>query len=280
MDFLNKVANSVTNKTSLLVGRENLANFTNSINRTFKKSKYRDFIKHGNTVQLIARSSKMSLQICSSPNDQSRLILYGNGQIGPDYRNSHYTLELTKRNNHVQFKNLTNYIAFDNEIPCVLPEVLQPKNSKEAIRARNEFRVHEVLGSDEYFSLESVYYPGRYISVLPDGAITVTRNKSDDTTHFCLNIIHVMPQYIKQDGSQTPVQTTPAFVPTPHNAEPVIETSGASSGSLDTYSVNSNNQEAERKLQETVHQKEEPAEQKPADAPPEYTNLFPKLPGQ
>ena len=42
--------------------------------------------------------------------------------------------------------------------------------------------------SDEYFALESVYFPGKYISILPDGSIAVSRNKADESTQFCLNV--------------------------------------------------------------------------------------------
>lgn len=161
--FINKLSSGLTNTAGSIVGRENMTKFSNSINRTFKKSKYRDFMKAGNVVQLISKNSHMSLQICASRNDPNRLILLGNGQIGIEYLNAHFVIEVDPRNSHLKFKNRNNYMAYDNEVPCVLAEVVNPKNSKEAIRARNEFRLHEIIGSDEWFALESVYYPGRYI---------------------------------------------------------------------------------------------------------------------
>ena len=36
-----------------------------------------------------------------------------------------------------------------------------------------------------------MYYPGKYISILPNGDITVTKNKADESTHFYVHIIHV-----------------------------------------------------------------------------------------
>lgn len=159
--FINKLASSVTNSAGSLVGRDNMTKLTNSINRTIKKSKYRDFMKPGNVVQIISKTSHQSLQICTSRNDPNRLILLGNGQIGMDFLNAHFLIELDPRSGHFKFKNRLNYMAFDNDVPCVLADVPNPKNSKEAIRARNEFRLHEMIGSDEWFALESVYYPGR-----------------------------------------------------------------------------------------------------------------------
>jgi len=49
--YLNKVANSVTNSASSIVGRGNLQKLSNSINKAFTKAKYRDFLRDGNTLQ-------------------------------------------------------------------------------------------------------------------------------------------------------------------------------------------------------------------------------------
>ena len=65
-----------------------------------------------------------------------------------------------------------NFFALDEPggVPCILSEPTHKKpKPHEFIRARNEFRLHEVIGSDEWFSLESVYFPGRYVSITPDG---------------------------------------------------------------------------------------------------------------
>ena len=116
--FINKFANSVTSGTSSLIGRDKVTRLTNSINKgLFRGSKYRDYMKLGNTVQLISRTSRMSLHICISQNDSSRLILLGNGQVGPEALNSHFVIEKDKNSSHLKFKNGNNYVAFDNEIP-------------------------------------------------------------------------------------------------------------------------------------------------------------------
>ncbi len=106
--FVNKIANSVTNTTSMFVGRETMNKLTNGLNRSiFIKSKYRDFMKNGNTIQLLSKNSHMSLQICISQNDQSRLILFGNGQIGPEFTASHWVIEIDPKNGHYKFRNGT-----------------------------------------------------------------------------------------------------------------------------------------------------------------------------
>ncbi len=121
--FVNKMMSSVTNSTSSLIGRENLTKLSNTINRTFKSSKYREFLKAGNVVQLISKNSHMSLQICSSQNDVNRLILLANGQIGPEYRNAHFTIIKDAKNGHYKFQNGPNFVAFDE--PCIR---MQPFN--------------------------------------------------------------------------------------------------------------------------------------------------------
>ena len=194
--FVNKIVSSVTNNTSTIIGRENMTKISNSLNRTFKQAKYRDFLKSGNVIQLISKTSHNSLQICASQNDPNRLILLGNGQIGEEFFNAHFTLIrgikaihnnliiksnlenflfqiIQDKNDHLKFQNRLNFLACDEPgIPCVLSEPTKPKPKPyEYIRARNEFRLHEIIGSEEWFALESVYFPGRYISITPEGRL-------------------------------------------------------------------------------------------------------------
>lgn len=295
--FINKIASSVTNSTSSIIGRENLAKLSNSINRTFKKSKYRDFMKHGNVAQIISKSSHQSLQICTSRNDASRLILLGNGQIGMEYLNAHFLIEVDPKNSHLKFKNRNNYMAYDNEVPCVLAEVLNPKTKQEAIRARNEFRLHEIIGSDEYFALESVYYPGRYLSILADGSITSTRDKADEKAHFCLHVINV-PQHNLRPNSgpfvytppvvsvneaaapvpsaATPVPTATSVVPGPSAPVSYPASSSSSSSSKEEEAAAYERQRREEEQRRSAQQPTSP----PQDTPPNYGNLFPQLPPQ
>lgn len=292
--FVNKLANSVTNKSSLLIGRENLAKITNSINKTLFSAKYREFIKAGNTIQLVSKFSHMCVQICCSANDSSRLILYGNGPLGIEHTNSHLTIEIDPKNNHVKFKNLLNYLAFDNEVPCVLAETTKAKPSKhEYIRARNEFRIHEVIGSDEYFSLESCYFPGKYISILKDGGITVTRNKADETTHLSINVIHVLPQYQKNPADfkdNRPIASFGTAAPPPAsevaatasaqtNSDSAASTSSGQQSSMDG-GASAKQQESDEAAQLRARQDQEAlaSSHMVTETPPSYGNLFPTLP--
>jgi hypothetical protein len=294
--FVNKIANSVTSGTGSIIGRDKVTRLTNVLNKSITKSKYRDFMKRGNTVQVISRSSHMSLHICVSQNDASRLILLGNGQIGPEALNSHFIIEKDKDNNHLKFKNGNNYIAFDNEVPCILSEPVNPRTRQEQIRARNEFRVVEILGSDEYFCLESVYFPGRFLGVLPDGSITSTRDRTEDKAQFCLNVIHVMPRpgsapVVQPQQVLVTVPVVPAsqpFVPAPGpgvgvSGRPISYSTSqpmglavATSGEGNTTSSKAG--EAAAAL--AASQPGEAAHSSDAgDAPPpNYSNIFPVLP--
>jgi hypothetical protein len=274
--FVNKIASTVTNKTSSIIGRENLNKLTNGLNRSLIKSKYREYMKNGNTIQLISKNSHMSLQICKSQNDSNRLVLFGNGQIGPEYTNSHWVIEIDPKNGHYKFRNGMNYLCFDQDVPCILTQPpIQPKKTSEQIRARNEFRLHELLGSDEHFALESVYYPGRYLSILPDGSISVTRDKSQESSHLFIHVIHVY----NQTGAPAPSRPQSQIVQT-QNSYVIQQTDN----STDNFT---NNDSANQKELETHPSDIATGSQSDATSsisnnhdlpPPNYSNLFPSLP--
>jgi hypothetical protein len=262
--------NSITNNTASIIGRENLTKLSNSINKTFLKSKYRDYLKPGNTVQLISKVSHMSLQICASVNDSSRLVLNGAGQIGQEAFNSHFFIETDPKHGHLKFRNQLNYVAFDQDYPCVLAEpTTKPKHKSEYIRARNEFRMHEVIGSDEYFALESVYFPGKYLSILPDGSITVSKNKADESTHFCLNVLSV--------------HSANGAIVIPSSSSSSIVTSPSFSASANATSNSSNAKQEESNAaaaQASTSNNNTPIENNNDQVPPAYSSLYPKLPPQ
>ncbi|CAF1000005.1 unnamed protein product [Brachionus calyciflorus] len=279
--FINKLASSLTDKTSGLVGRDNLAKITKVINKGISaSSKYRDFMKAGNVVQFISQSSKMTLQICQSQNDPNRLILLGNGQIGPEYPATHFLIEADPSTKHLKFSNANNYICYDNEIPCILRE----GNDKfTAIRSRNEFRLHEIIGSDEFFALESVYFPGRYLAVLPDGSITSVKNRADTTSHFCINVIHSstpMPRE-KTFSVNVNVNTGPPVIGVRESAGPASSLSRQGSNISSKSGYQSKEQESNFYMNQNQSSPRQPPPIPPRpqiETPPQYTNLFPKLP--
>lgn len=301
--FLNKLSNSITNNASIVIGRENLNKISNSINRAIWTSKYREDMKPGNIVQLISKNSHLAVQICASINDPNRLIVLGNGQIGPDHRNAHFNVIKVKSNSHFKFQNGPNFLSLDEPggIPCILSEPTHPKpKPHEFIRARNEFRLHEIIGSDEWFALESVYFPGRYLSIMPDGAITITKNKDDVSCHFGVHLITEHPSNVKPGSS-----TRQSLQPSASNSsmagaaaasavgDRVSISSGQSSNSYQGYN-SMQSEESRRKQEESERYAREQRElnQQPASSsystpsapptannePPTYGNLFPTLP--
>jgi hypothetical protein len=281
--LVNKITNKVTNASSSIIGRGNMTKLTNSLNQSlFVKSKYRDFMKQGNVIQLISKSSHMSLQITKSPNDPNRLILSGNGQVGTDFINAHFIVEKDPKSGHLKFKNFNNFLAFDQDIPCILSDAINPKDKYQQMRTRNEFRLHELLGEDEYFTLESVYYPGRYLAVMPDGSITHSRDKSLEITHFCIHLIYdknsSRPEstIVTSPSSTANAATNPLAINTNDHA-------AISAGATASNRMSEKEQEAQQALRNqptfgasTSNNAEHSFQAN--DEPPSYTNLYPKLP--
>lgn len=117
---------------------------------------------------------------------------------------------------------------------------------------RTEFRLHEIFGSDEYFALESVFCPGNYICVSPEGYITTTKNKTSQEAHFKL-------QLIKNFYEGQNADNTPAPYEQPAGAEYVSMGNQAQASSL-------------------TSEMDEPQPELSSDSPPDYSSLYPKLP--
>lgn len=279
--YVNKIANTITNKTGSLIGRENLTRLTNSLNQS-NKSKYRDYLTNGNVIQLISKTSHMSLQICASQNDPSRLILLGNGQIGPQFNHSHFIIEIVPSNGHLKFRNAQNYLAFDMEVPCILTPVLNPRTKRDEIRTRNEFRLHELFGDAEYFAIESVYYPGRYLAVYPDGSITYTKNKTEDISHFCLHVIQaatlipqIYPAYNPlSNGTENPVPQQPSTSSQRNSVASAYNVPSEKQQESDMYAASTSAAAAAA----AGSRSSAPPQATSIETPPAYQALFPKLP--
>ena len=266
--FVNKLASSITNSTGSLIGRDNLAKLSNSINKVISKSKYRDYLKAGNIVQLVSKTSKKSVQVCSSNENQNNLLIYGDGPIGPEFTFAHFKIEQDPKKGHYKFVNGINYLAFDIDFACVLNEPAQkPKHKHELMRGRNEFRLHEILGSEEYFALESAYSPGRYLAVMPDGTLAYSRNKADVVTHFCLAVIYVLPQNLPPNARNPSI--------------PIANTTGTAidpnSNRASSFSIVDDRYPEEREI---FGAESETKSQTEVDTPPTYTMLYPQLPKQ
>lgn len=270
------MANTVTSKGSTVIGRGPLTKLTNGINHALFSTKYLKFMKPGNSVEICSKTSHCALQIVQSRNDQTRLILMGDGPIGPDHRHTHFLIE---KNENLKFRNGNCYIAFDNEVPTILSEPTHANPKKhEFIRARNEFRLHEIIGSEENFALESVYFPGRYLAILGDGSVTVSRDKSLEICHFFLHVIAVQGvPYVQpppKDSKKTASATAPP-VAQPVYTDYTPSTSYAMAGPTDSGASakqqESDNYAAQRDSNNSYDSNH-------VETPPTYTNLFPSLP--
>jgi hypothetical protein len=119
---------------------------------------------------------------------------------------------------------------------------------------------------------------------LPDGSVTVTRDKSTDMAHFCVNSIHVFNPngpVVTRPQSQI-VSSYTVFVPQP--PQPVNGATGvAGASNIQRESVYNGN-EKEQSMQGgpsgAFSSAEAAAAETPAhvDTPPNYSNLFPTLP--
>ena len=193
--IVNKITDSVTNATGSIIGRENLTKLSNSLNKTiYSESKYRQFVKHGNVIQLVSRNSLRSLQIVRSIHNPTQLIIVGDGQIGQSFTNAHFTILINNRNQHIAFQNANNYIGLShNRVLGILtiddPKLLSYKTKKNLI-SNIEFRLHEIFGSEEFFCLESTYSPGNYLSVAADNTVSFVKNKTDKSAHFQLHLVN------------------------------------------------------------------------------------------
>jgi hypothetical protein len=269
--FVNKISNSVTNATGGLVGREALTKLSNSLNKAFTtKSKYRDFLVSGNVVQLVSRNSQKSLQILSVEDQPALLYLNGNGKIGAEAPNSHFKLMINPKNGHYTFSNLNNYLTIDtlSSVPCIKPEPPKKKKKPAKIPVEFEFRLHEIFGSDEYFSLEFIGRPGNYLAVLPNGIVQTTTDKTDKNSHLSMNLIFKL------------VQNSYSLVPNPTMATnytnvPVVSASEPANGD----SLNAaKREEADANETASVSESHSSSLEETPDVPPDYTSLYPRLP--
>jgi hypothetical protein len=272
--IVNKITNGLTNATGSLIGRENLTNIANSLNKSYvSDSKYRPFIKHGNVIQLVSRNSLRPIQIVRSIHNPTQLIITADGQVGESFINSHFTIMVNNRNQHLAFQNSNNYIGLSpNRLLGVLTiddqKLLSYKTKKNLIN-NIEFRLHEIFGSEEYFCLESTYSPGNYLSVAPDNSIVFVKNKTEKSAHFRLHLIH--NAYIATPTGQilTPVASGAAAVAS--SAPPYVAEDPDSSD----YSKE---EEANRNDAASAPVVEPAASSSMNDAPPVYNSLYPQLP--
>ena len=120
------------------------------------------YLKAGNVIQLLGRSSGRTLQIVVAK-DSNELICDTIGGSGSYYPNAHWLVAVTP-NGHYFFHNNYNYLAIKNGRIVITPSTANGRPPAEA-----EFRVQIVLGSAQAIHLESVQMPGYFLNFADDG---------------------------------------------------------------------------------------------------------------
>ncbi|CAF0984353.1 unnamed protein product [Adineta ricciae] len=143
-------------------GRDYLTTAANTVNSLVKGKDPRVFLKPGNVIQILSRSSGRTLQIVVSKTT-NELICDAIGGTGSYYPNAHWLVVCTP-NNHYYFHNNYNYLAVKNGKIIIIPSTANEKAPTEG-----EFRAHNVLGSAQAIHLESVHMPGYFLNFDDDG---------------------------------------------------------------------------------------------------------------
>ena len=122
----------------------------------------RVYLKPGNVIQFISRSSARSIQIVVSK-EGNELMCDAIGGAGPFFPNA-YWLVVCSQHGRYFFHNNYNYLAMKHGKVVIIPSTSNEKPPNEA-----EFRVQDVLGSAQAIYLESVHMPGYFVTFDDDG---------------------------------------------------------------------------------------------------------------
>jgi hypothetical protein len=127
--------------------------------------------------------------------------------------------------------------------------------------------LHEILGSAEYFALESVKYRGRYLSCLPNGSIAVSRDKSQEISHFYVHVLFVygMPQNIRPNPQQSQLNS----INLPYD----MEATTSSDSSRNTNSPSLSGTKVSFLSNQTLYQDDSSSSQSNNDFPPSYSSV-------
>lgn len=144
-----------------MLGKIDSYSFENSLHDSFSCIS-RVYLKPGNVIQLISRSSARSIQIVVSK-DSNELICDAIGGTGPFFPNA-YWLVVCGQHGRFYFHNNYNYLAVKNGKIIIIPSSISERPPSES-----EFRVQDVLGSAQAIYLESVHMPGYFLSFDENG---------------------------------------------------------------------------------------------------------------
>ncbi|CAF0778865.1 unnamed protein product [Didymodactylos carnosus] len=204
-------------------GRDYLATAANRLNQVVKGKDAQVYLKPGNIIQFICRSSGRTIQIVMSATS-NELVPDAIGGSGSYYPNSHF-LVVCSQYDRYYFHNNYNYLGLKNHQPCIVPSSFGTTPPEEC-----EFRVHDMLGSATHIYLESVQSPGFFLSFDENGAISneAACKLKDKNSQFQVSLIAYGPGItpVKDDGT---IEASTEQPPPPYYAATAGETTTGSS---------------------------------------------------
>ncbi|CAF3356248.1 unnamed protein product [Rotaria sp. Silwood1] len=166
--LLGKTESFATNLLGNIVGEDTIASATHTINSVITGGHCaRDLLQNGAIVQLLSKSSGHLLQIVMSSYDI--LAFDGNGTMNSF--NTYFNVEKTEKG-RLRFHNNYNYFAFQGKQACIKSFPSGAKSDPSL-----EFRVHDILGTNELVAFESCTCKNHFISISTDGHLKTTNTK-------------------------------------------------------------------------------------------------------
>jgi len=149
------------------------------------------YLKPGNVIQFLCRSSGRTIQIVVSKTG-NELICDAIGGTGSFYPNAHW-LVVCGQNGRYYFHNNYNYLAIKNSKIVIIPSTINEKAPVEA-----EFRVQDVLGSAQAIYLESVHMPGYFISFEDDGTVgdEIKSKTKEKFSQLEIQLVNILKSFI------------------------------------------------------------------------------------
>ncbi|CAF0922763.1 unnamed protein product [Rotaria sordida] len=181
--LLGKTESFATNLLGNIVGEDTIVSATHTINSVITGGHCaRDLLQNGAIVQLVSKSSGHLLQVVMSTNNN--LVFDGNGTFNSF--NTYFNVEKNEKG-RLRFHNNYNYLAFEGKQPCVKSFPSGAKNDSSV-----EFRVHDILGTNELLAFESCTCKNHFISISTDGHLKTmnTKEKNIDAQFSVVPIVN------------------------------------------------------------------------------------------
>jgi len=170
----------------------------------------RVYLKPGNIIQFLSRSSGRTIQIVISKTT-NELICDAIGGTGSFYPNAFWLVVCTQ-NNRYYFHNNYNYLGIKNGKIVIIPTSFNDKPPAEA-----EFRVQDVLGSAQAIYLESAHMPGYFVSFDDEGQPNdeIRLTNKDRFAQFEIHLVSYGPGIQPEKDDKT-IETSDEPSPPPY----------------------------------------------------------------